>query len=205
MTNTKFAEPGTRAFSILYLKAGQGDGTITGTASTPETDRAGDILVPEGATFKLPLPLLWQHDHSKPIGQVTSAKVTSKGIAIVAKIAVGVSDEIDNAYRLIQAGLVQGLSVGFRTLESEPMARGYRVKRWEWMELSACTLPCNVEATITSVKSAFGVQGNGAIKLVNPRNGPVKLINSRTGPVKLQGHGAIKLISPGIRLIGGGR
>jgi HK97 family phage prohead protease len=205
MTNTKFNEPGNRAFSILTLKAGQSDGTITGTASTPETDRQGDILVPEGATFKLPLPLLWQHDHSKPIGHVTSAKVTSKGISIVAKIAVGVSTEIDNAYRLIQAGLVQGLSVGFRTLESEPMARGYKINRWEWMELSACTLPCNAAATISSVKSAFGVKGNGAIKLVDPRTGPVKLINSRTGPVKLQGHGAIKLISPGVRLIGGGR
>ena len=29
----------------------------------------------KGAEFKLPLPLLWQHDSTQPIGHVTAAKV----------------------------------------------------------------------------------------------------------------------------------
>lgn len=34
---------------------------IRGTATTSSVDRAGDIVDPRGAEFKLPLPLLWQH------------------------------------------------------------------------------------------------------------------------------------------------
>ena len=33
--------------------------TFTGTASTPNQDRSKDIMVPKGAKFKLPMPLLF--------------------------------------------------------------------------------------------------------------------------------------------------
>lgn len=42
--------------------------TITGTASTPTTDRMGDVVEPMGAKFKTPMPLLWQHESDKPVG-----------------------------------------------------------------------------------------------------------------------------------------
>ena len=70
-------------------------------------------LEPEGAVFKLPMPLLWQHDSEQPIGHVTHAKATKAGIEIVARIAKGVTSEIDRAWSLVKAGLVSGLSIGF--------------------------------------------------------------------------------------------
>src|SRR5690606_19653006 len=76
-----------RAFSIFEIKAIDEDKRIiTGMATTPEVDRVGDIVEPDGAEFKLPVPLLWQHNHDKPIGHVTAARVTRKGIEIVAQI-----------------------------------------------------------------------------------------------------------------------
>lgn len=147
-----------RAYSLLEIKgAGEEDGKriIRGIASTPSPDRAADVVVPEGAKFTLPLPLLWQHRSDEPIGHVVQAKVTKKGIEVVAEIAAGVTDEIERAWKLIKGGLVRGLSIGFRGLDTEniPNSWGIKFNEWEWLELSAVTIPANAEATITSLKS----------------------------------------------------
>lgn len=105
-----------RMYSTISIKAVDEDArVITGIASTPTPDRADDVVVPEGASFKLPIPLLYQHDHSQPIGQVVKAKVTKAGIEIEATIAKGFSD-VDAAWAKIKGGLVRGLSIGFRAL-----------------------------------------------------------------------------------------
>ena len=144
-----------RAYSTLEIKRMDDDsGTITGIASTPTPDRMDDIVVPTGAKYRLPVPLLWQHNHSDPIGEVVEATVTEKGIEVVAKVALGVTDEIDRYWKLMKAGLVRGLSIGFRGLETEQIegSWGVRFKAWEWLELSAVTIPANAEANIATVK-----------------------------------------------------
>ncbi len=143
-----------RAYATLEIKGMDDSGTITGIASTPSADRMDDIVLPDGAVYKLPLPLLWQHNHSDPIGEITSAKVTAKGIEIVGKVVLGVTDEIDRYWKLLKAGLVRGLSIGFRGLDVEQIegSWGVRFKRWEWLELSVVTIPANAEATIATVK-----------------------------------------------------
>jgi HK97 family phage prohead protease len=148
----------TRAWSTLELKAVNDEQrTIEGIASSISTDRMGDVVVPEGASFSLPLPLLWQHKHDQPIGHVTEARVSAKGIRIKAQIAKeGVLPEIDRAWSLIKSGLVRGLSIGFRATEDpEPIKGtfGYKFTAWEWLELSAVTIPANQDASIASIKS----------------------------------------------------
>lgn len=164
-----------RAYSTLTFKAVDADDEdkriIRGIASTPEPDRLGDIVEPEGAEFKLPLPLLWHHKANEPIGHVTDVKVTKKGIEIVAQIAKvadagKLKDRIDEAWQTLKAGLVQGLSIGFKALESEPIvdektkddpwAAIFGPKRfikWLWLELSAVTIPAHGGASITQIKA----------------------------------------------------
>lgn len=147
-----------RAYSLLTIKGIDDEQRIiTGMASTPTADRMGDVVEPKGAQFKLPLPLLWQHNSSQPIGHVTAAKITDAGIEIVAQIAKGVLPMIDDAWALIKSGLVRGLSIGFKATEDpEPIkgTYGYKFGAWEWLELSAVTIPANAEASIISIKSA---------------------------------------------------
>jgi HK97 family phage major capsid protein/HK97 family phage prohead protease len=150
-----------RAYSLLEVKSVDKESrVITGIASTPETDRVGDILESKGAEFKLPIPLLWQHDHQQPIGEVFSAKVTSAGIEVKARIASisepgRLKDRVDEAYQAMTHGLVRGLSVGFSPIEVEPIkgTYGYRFLKWLWLELSAVTIPANAQASITAIKS----------------------------------------------------
>jgi HK97 family phage prohead protease len=127
---------------------------ITGIASTPVTDRMDDIVEPKGAVFSLPLTMLWQHNPSKPIGHVTHANVTDDGIEIRARIQKGV-DFIDEAWELIKRQLVRGLSIGFRSLESDDIegSWGRHFKKWEWLELSAVTIAANQDASISSIKA----------------------------------------------------
>ncbi len=122
-------------------------------ASTPAPDRDGDIVEPKGATFSVPFPLLHQHDHERPIGTVTKATVTDAGIEIEADIPkdTGLS-YIETAYRQIKAGLLRGLSIGFRATKSEPTRTGRKFLSYEIFELSAVTIPANAQAGITAVK-----------------------------------------------------
>lgn len=150
-----------RAYSTLELKSIDDDKRIlTGIASTPTPDRMDDIVEPKGAVFKLPLPFLWQHTHSQPIGHVTQAKVKDAGIEVTVQIAKiedagTLKDRLDEAWQSIKAGLVRGLSIGFAPIESANIEGtwGRRFIKWDWLELSAVTIPANADASIQAIKS----------------------------------------------------
>jgi HK97 family phage major capsid protein/HK97 family phage prohead protease len=146
-------------FAVTKAVDQSGDiGILEGVATTAATDRMGDVVEPLGAQFKLPLPLLWQHDSKAPIGKVVAAKVTPTGIEIRAEVYKTLAQSIGTQWELIMNGLVPALSIGFRPIESEaidpkqPYA-GQRFTTWEWLELSAVTIPANADALITTTKS----------------------------------------------------
>lgn len=150
-----------RAYSVLTIKAmDEEKREIVGIATTPTTDRTGDIVEPKGGEFKLPIPLLWQHDSHQPIGHVTHAKVTDAGIevrATLVKIAEpgALKERLDEAWQSIKSGLVRGFSIGFRPLEEARIGDtySYRYLKWLWLELSAVTIPANGDCSITAIKS----------------------------------------------------
>ena len=178
----------TRGYSILDIKEFNDDARIiTGIATTPQTDRMGDIVEPMGAVYKLPIPLLWQHDSHQPIGHVTAAKVTKAGIEIVAQIAKGVTEDIDECWQLIRAGLVRGLSIGFRSVETEdiPNSWGVIFKKWEWLELSAVTVPANSDCDIATIRSLDTASraASGRKQATNVRSTPVGVSAAKTPTV----------------------
>lgn len=174
-----------RAYSVVEVKEIDEDKReITGIATTPSTDRMGDIVEPKGAVFKLPIPLLWQHNRREPIGHVVEAKVTAAGIVIKAKFAKvleegKLKDRLDEAWQSVKYGLVRALSIGFDPIEHTQIdgTWGYRFTKWEWLELSAVTLPANSDCSIETVKSidtetraALGLTRGRVVRLgdINP-------------------------------------
>jgi HK97 family phage major capsid protein/HK97 family phage prohead protease len=166
MSKQKRVVTDARAYSIIAFKAAAQDGgkrTFSGIASTPVPDRMGDVVEPKGAQFKLPIPLLYQHDSGLPIGSITSAKVTAKGIEIEGYVETldgppTLKERLDVAWAEMKSGLVRGLSIGFRPLEWEPLDPkdpwdAQRFLSWEWLELSAVTIPANAECSIQTIKS----------------------------------------------------
>jgi HK97 family phage prohead protease/HK97 family phage major capsid protein len=155
----------TRAWATLDIKAYDLDTReIEGIATTPKADRRGDVIESAGAEFSVPMPLLWQHDPNTPVGEVYEARVEPAGIRIKARFTKvdepgRLRDTLDHAWQSVKAKLVRGLSIGFKPLEMVPLKKSdpygpMHVTRWLWAELSAVTIPMNVEATILNIKSA---------------------------------------------------
>jgi len=148
------------AFSTLTIKAvNEEKREFTGIASTVEPDRVNDVMVPGGAKFKLPLPFLYQHDHSQPIGEITEVKVTDKGIEVKGKVKQvsapsRLAARLDEAWVSMREGLVRGLSIGFRPIKYAFLDNGgIEYEEWDWMELSAVVIPANAGSGITAIKS----------------------------------------------------
>lgn len=180
-----------RAYSTMVLKAVDEDAReFTGIASTIATDRDGDVVEPKGAEFKLPIPLLWQHRHDQPIGQVVSAKVTDKGIEVKCKLAKvdapsQLAARLEEAWQSIKTGLVRGLSIGFIGKEySFNDNGGVNFLRWDWTELSAVTIPANSEAGIIAVKSLDKEQRAALGETVASESNPVGASTTKTVSIK---------------------
>jgi HK97 family phage prohead protease len=173
-----------RAYSRIELKSlNDSRRTFSGIASTPTPDRMGDIVDPDGAVYKLPIPLLWQHQSDKPIGEITDVRATKSGIVIRGEVfraseSKTLMERLDEAWESIKLGLVKGLSIGFSPLEASPLkdkSGGIHFQKWDWHELSAVTIPANTEASITAIKSmdrkllAASGKREGVVWLGDPR------------------------------------
>jgi HK97 family phage prohead protease len=149
----------TRAWAPLELKREGDERIISGIASTPATDRMGDIVEPLGLQFKNPLPLLWQHDHRQPVGWAVMDKPTESGVTFTARLAEvaepgRLRERIEEAWQSIKSGLVRGISIGFRGLERNFLDDGgVRFVKSEIVELSLVTIPANAAATISTIKA----------------------------------------------------
>jgi HK97 family phage prohead protease len=154
-----------RAYSLFEVKSVNEDQRIiTGLATSPTPDRVGDVVEPLGVKFKNPLPLLWQHRSDQPVGTVKFDKPTKNGITFTAtmpKIAEPgpLKDRVDTAWGEVKAGLVRGVSIGFRELEYARIENGgLRFLESEVLELSLVTIPANAEASIQTIKSIDSAQ-----------------------------------------------
>lgn len=163
-----------RAYSTIEIKSYDDDQrTFEGIASTPSTDHADDIVESLGAQYKLPIPLLWQHGRGTikdPIGWVTEAELTDKGIKVKGRFAKpdpgdppSLMEDLNRCWALVKKKLVRGLSIGFKPLEWSEIKGSYglRYLKWHWLELSAVAIPSNMGASITLVKS-FDYGGRAA-------------------------------------------
>lgn len=164
------------ALEIVELKAGADDsvGEFTAYASTfGNRDHGGDIIQKGAFTETLKdrgfRPLLWQHDMREPIGIEKSLKEDGKGL-------VGTWQLVDtqrgrDAYKLLQAGAVRSMSIGYIPTkwefidEDNDMTR--LIKGVDLLENSVVSLPMNEMAKITGVKGCVmcGDSGNHAAAL----------------------------------------
>lgn len=155
------------AYSVLQIKSiSEDQRIIEGIASTPVLDRSADRMNPLGAKFSLPMPFLWHHNPREPIGSVEYAQPTDKGIPFRARLPFIKEDgpskvRVDGAWQDLKHGLVRGASIGFNVPAGGAKRNkegGLDIESWNWLELSAVTIPDNQEASIHRVKSIFAEQ-----------------------------------------------
>jgi HK97 family phage major capsid protein/HK97 family phage prohead protease len=118
-------------------------------------DRMGDIIQADAWDFKSfaknPIAL-FNHNPSFPIGRWQDLKVDKgalRGKLIMAP--AGTSNRIDEIRKLIEAGILKAVSVGFRDVESIPLDKknpfsGLRFLKAELVETSLVSVPANPNA-----------------------------------------------------------
>jgi hypothetical protein len=118
--------------------------------STPDVDRDGDIIEPEGldAADYLKNPIVgYGHDmRSLPVGTTTRLEVLPRGVKASWRWLEG-DPFADRVRRAFDAGMLRAASVGFLPLASEPLAGGgLRFTRWSMVEWSLVNVPSNASA-----------------------------------------------------------
>lgn len=131
------------------------DGSIEGIAWGWSPDRIGDeISKGSFRDTKLPIPLLFGHDHNDPVGVVTEAIEDSEGLRIKGHLLVNEVARAREVRALVKSGAVRGISIGFITKQAEPRKGGRLIKALEWLEASLVAIPMHPGARVTSAKSA---------------------------------------------------
>lgn len=108
------------------------------------------------AQGKMP-PVLWNHDHSQPIGVWSILKEDEKGLYGEGQLLINDVVKAKEIHALMRAGAIDGLSIG------------YRLNKWNYDEKQQClelldidlneisivTFPANNQSRINAVKSTL--------------------------------------------------
>lgn len=155
---TKCASP------ILEIKEMGEKGAFSGYASTfgGEPDSYGDIIakgaykdsLQEHSSRKTMPKMFWQHSPNEPIGQWVTAKEDEKGLFVEGRLNMGVQRGRE-AYELLKAGDIDGLSIGYRVKEYSVDEENdiWTLEKIDLHEISVVSIGANTAATIDDVKS----------------------------------------------------
>jgi HK97 family phage prohead protease/HK97 family phage major capsid protein len=140
-------------------------------------DRMDDVIMADAwdlASFQKNPIALFNHNSNAPIGKWTRTRVVDKQLRGHLELApAGTSDRIDEIRKLIDAGILRAVSVGFRPKESKPRPEsdyGVFFTKAELVETSLVSVPANPNALAiakslkispTTIDLVFAGKGKG--------------------------------------------
>lgn len=146
----------TKNLSFIELKTLDENGTFEGRLSVYGiVDEGGDVVEPGAFTKTLregggTVPLLWAHDPQQPIGTL-SLQDSPTALLAKGRLVLDVP-KAKEAYALMMAGALRGLSIGYKTIKELPSNGIRRLKELRLYEGSLVATPMNLQAVITGVK-----------------------------------------------------
>jgi len=141
----------------MSIKSVAPDGSFTGSLAVyNNVDLGGDLIEPGAFTKTIKehgdqVPLLWQHKADVPIGMLTLID-GPEALSVKGQLLMDVP-AAKNAYLLMKAKIVKGLSIGFDTVKDSVDEGVRRLKEIRLWEGSVVTFPMNERAQISSVKA----------------------------------------------------
>ncbi|WP_287882749.1 MULTISPECIES: HK97 family phage prohead protease [Paracoccus] len=150
--------------ALLDIKSLGEKGQFEGYASTfgGEPDSYGDIIAPGAFSDSLAahsargtMPkMFWQHDPREPIGKWLKAAEDGHGLLVTGQLNMGVQ-RAREAYELLKAGDIDGLSIGYRIqgYEVDEDREVWTLTKLDLREVSIVSIGANENATIAAVKS----------------------------------------------------
>ncbi|MCJ8139296.1 HK97 family phage prohead protease [Falsirhodobacter halotolerans] len=137
-------------------------GVIEGYASVfGRRDQGGDMVLPGAYGASLAalggrrVKMLWQHDAGEPIGVWEDVREDGTGLYVRGRILPEVARGRE-AIALLDAGAIDGLSIGYRTVRAERDAKGRQLAELDLWEVSLVTFPMQIEARVQGKSEDLG-------------------------------------------------
>lgn len=153
---------------VLEIKSLDESGTFSGYGSIyGNKDAYGDVVMPgafgkslaEHARKGSKPKMFWQHDPHEPIGSWVNAEEDTKGLWLEGRLNMEVQ-RAREAYALLKAGDIDGLSIGYHVVSAEPDEKAgvLRLKELKLAEVSIVSIGANERALVDSVKHFDALQ-----------------------------------------------
>ncbi len=129
-------------------------------------DQGGDVVeagayaacLKRAETAGRSIKMLWQHDPAQPIGVWDDVREDKRGLWVKGRILSSVARGREAA-ALIEAGAIDGLSIGYRTVKAGKNTKGQRLlSELELWEVSLVTFPMLPSARVAA-KGEFRAVG----------------------------------------------
>lgn len=131
-------------YASLFGAADQGNDVVMAGAYA----RSLKAMTASGKSVKM----LWQHDPREPIGIWDEVREDRRGLYVKGRLLPDVT-RAREAAALIEAGAIDGLSIGYRTKRAEKNAQGQRLLHdLELWEVSLVTFPMLPTARLSGAK-----------------------------------------------------
>ena len=126
-------------------------------------DQGGDVVLKGAYAASLKrlaagggrVKMLWQHDPAQPIGIWDEVREDATGLWVKGRLLTGVAKGRE-AVALLEAGAIDGLSIGYRTVKAERDGKGQRLlSELELWEVSLVTFPMLPEARVLAKAEAI--------------------------------------------------
>ncbi|MBZ9694548.1 phage major capsid protein [Mesorhizobium sp. CO1-1-9] len=133
-------------------------GEITGIAwPFGSPDSVGDIIHKGAFTRAAAMPILFEHDPNRVVGNWESVEETDEGLQVKGRLFLDGVPRAREVHTSLKRGRVNGLSIGFRATETKTRPDGNRtILALNLAEISIVANPSHPDARILTVKSADG-------------------------------------------------
>lgn len=138
----------------LRIKA-ESDGSVVfeGYANKAIVDRGNDLIGKKAwklDNYKKNPIVLFNHDHTKPIGKMMDVKATDEGLWVKGRISNSRDPDISRIRDLVKEGILNSLSVGMRVHDEDRQEGVNVIKSAELHEISVVAVPMNQDSQFTA-------------------------------------------------------
>jgi uncharacterized protein len=106
----------------------------------------------QAAREKRSIKMLWNHDPAQPIGVWDELSEDAKGLFGRGRLSMRVQ-KAQEVHALMQDGVIDTLSIGYRTEESKPEGNVRLLTKLSLYEISPVPFAANIKARVTTVKA----------------------------------------------------
>ncbi|MET3578217.1 HK97 family phage major capsid protein/HK97 family phage prohead protease [Mesorhizobium robiniae] len=149
-------------------------GEITGLAwPFGSPDSVGDIIQKGAFNKAAAMPILFEHDPNRVVGNWESVEETDEGLQVKGRLFLDGVPRARDVHTSLKLGRVNGLSIGFRATETKTRADGNRtILALNLAEISIVANPSHPDARILTVKSADGAAQSKGTEMPNENTAP---------------------------------